>query len=246
MKWACVKNWAEFQHYKDRSPPWIKLHRALLDDFDFQCLPVASRALAPMLWLLAAEHSAGLVCIEPERIAFRLRMTPKEAAQAVTPLIEKGFLITASDLLADCKQPAIPETEIETETEKAIESAKADSHASADADPPSAEGFQPIIDAYHAALPKCLHISVLNPKRKRRLGAVRKLAKQVCEQQGWPYDEPAFFGAYWAECAEDPWMRGEVVNPNNPAWKQNLDVLLAEDRFAGVMDRVIERMRGEA
>jgi hypothetical protein len=72
------------------------------------------------------------------------------------------------------------------------------------------------------------------------------LAKQVCGQQGWPYDEAAFFGAYWAECAEDPWMRGEVVNPNNPAWKQNLDVLLAEDRFAGVMDRVIERMRGEA
>jgi len=117
MRMARVKNWAEFQHYKDRSPPWIKLHRALLDDFDFQCLPVASRALAPMLWLLAAEHADGLVCVEPERISFRLRMTSKEASQAVTPLIEKGFLIVASNVLADCKQVACPETETETETE---------------------------------------------------------------------------------------------------------------------------------
>jgi len=25
-----VKNWGKFQHYKDRNPPWIKLHRGLL------------------------------------------------------------------------------------------------------------------------------------------------------------------------------------------------------------------------
>lgn len=107
-------------------------------------------------------------------------------------------------------------------------------------------GFQPIIDAYHDRLPKCLRIAVLNPKRKKRLAAVRKLAKQVCEEQGWPYDEARFFGAYFDECAEDPWMRGDVPNPHNAHWKQNLDVLLAEDRFASVMDRAIESMRGDA
>lgn len=106
-------------------------------------------------------------------------------------------------------------------------------------------GFQPIIDAYHEKLPRCLRITVLNPKRKRRLAAVRKLAKQVCESQGWTYDEARFFGAYFDECAEDPWMRGEVANPRNAHWKQNLDVLLAEDRFATVMDRAIEAMRGD-
>lgn len=107
-------------------------------------------------------------------------------------------------------------------------------------------GFQPIIDSYHEALPNCLRITVLNPKRKRRLATVRKLAKQVCESQGWKYDEPTFFAAYWGQCAEDPWMRGDVPNPHNPRWKQNLDVLLAEDRFANVMDRAIESMRGGA
>jgi transposase InsO family protein len=30
------------QHYKERSPRWIKLHRKTLDDYEFQCLPLAS------------------------------------------------------------------------------------------------------------------------------------------------------------------------------------------------------------
>jgi hypothetical protein len=49
-----VKNWKTCQHYKKRNPPWIKLHRSTLDDLDFLKLPVASKALAPYLWLLAS------------------------------------------------------------------------------------------------------------------------------------------------------------------------------------------------
>jgi hypothetical protein len=37
------KDWKEFQHYKDRSLLWIKLHRTLLDNAEFQRMPVASR-----------------------------------------------------------------------------------------------------------------------------------------------------------------------------------------------------------
>ena len=32
------KDWGEFQHYKDRSPPWIKLHKKILDNADFSPL----------------------------------------------------------------------------------------------------------------------------------------------------------------------------------------------------------------
>jgi len=114
---ATIKNWAEFQHYKDRSPPWLKLHRGLLDDFDFQRLPVASRALAPMLWLLASESGDGSVTIDPERLAFRLRCTVAEAKEGLTPLISGGFLVVASGVLAECLQDACLEGETETETE---------------------------------------------------------------------------------------------------------------------------------
>lgn len=87
------KKWEEFQHYKDRAPTWIKLHKALLDDFEFASLPVESRALAPMLWLLASEGDNGVFDATIERLAFRLRQTPKEIADALHPLIESGFFV---------------------------------------------------------------------------------------------------------------------------------------------------------
>lgn len=108
------KNWADFQHYKDRAPPWIKLHKTLLDNFDFQSLPVASRALAPMLWLLASEHENGVIDAAPEKLAFRLRMSESSVKDALKPLIDKGFFSVVEgdiDVLAGRKQGAMPETE---------------------------------------------------------------------------------------------------------------------------------------
>ena len=116
-----VKNWSDFQHYKDRSPPWIKLHKALLDDFDYQCLPIASRALAPMLWLLASENMNGMIYADQKKLAFRLRVSEQEIEEGLEPLIQAGFLIIASVVLAPCNSPATPETETEAykpETEK--------------------------------------------------------------------------------------------------------------------------------
>ena len=109
------KNWAVFQHYKDRCPPWIKLHRDLLNNREFICLPIASKALAPMLWLLASETKDGVFNASVEELVFRLRINEKDYADGVKPLIDNGFFIIASGVLADCYQVAIPETERETE-----------------------------------------------------------------------------------------------------------------------------------
>lgn len=98
------KNWGEFQHYKDRAPAWIKLHKNLLDNYEFQCLPVASRALAPMLWLLASEYEGGVIEAAPEKIAFRLRVSFQELNDAIKPLIDNGFFIleqSASSVIAE-------------------------------------------------------------------------------------------------------------------------------------------------
>jgi hypothetical protein len=116
------KNWSLFQHYKDRCPPWIKLHRDLLNDREFMCLPIASKAIAPLLWLLASETKDGVFEASFDELSFRLRLTQKEIEQGIKPLIEKGFFIVASGLLAECKQSAIPETERETETKTERES----------------------------------------------------------------------------------------------------------------------------
>lgn len=119
------KSWGDFQHYKDRAPPWIKLHKSLLDNYEFQCLPVASRAIAPMLWLLASDHERGEIDATPKKLAFRLRMTEREATDALKPLIDNGFfevLHVDSGPLAERKRDAMPEERRgETETEKETE-----------------------------------------------------------------------------------------------------------------------------
>ncbi len=109
--------WSEFQHYKDRAPPWIRLHRKLLDNKDFHRLPVESRALAPMLWLLASESVDGVIEATFDDLAFRLRSDERSIEQAIRPLVERGFFtldLDASEALATRS----PETEAETEAEK--------------------------------------------------------------------------------------------------------------------------------
>ena len=115
------KNWAVFQHYKDRCPPWIKLHRDLLNDRVFMCLPIASKALAPLLWLLASEAKDGKFDGSLDELVFRLHISPKEYEDGVKPLIDKGFFLIASGVLAESYQVAIPETEGETERERETE-----------------------------------------------------------------------------------------------------------------------------
>ena len=111
------KNWRSFQHYGTRNPPWIKLHRSLLTDYAFSRLPVASKALAPLLWLLASEGKEAVIEASIEEIAFRVSMTADEVIAGLKPLIDRGFFIDASGVLAQCLQDARPETERETETE---------------------------------------------------------------------------------------------------------------------------------
>jgi len=111
------KNWAVFQHYKDRCPPWIKLHRDLLNNRAYICLPIASKALAPMLWLLASESKDGVFDGSLDELVFRLHITPKEYQDGVKPLIDKDFFVVVSGVLAERKHNAIPETEGETEKE---------------------------------------------------------------------------------------------------------------------------------
>lgn len=107
------KNWEKFQHYKDRSPPWVKLHKSLLDDRVFMRLPLASKALAPLLWLLASDSKTGEFDASIDELEFRLRISGDDLKQGLKPLIDNGFFVVASGVLADCLQAAVPEAETE-------------------------------------------------------------------------------------------------------------------------------------
>jgi hypothetical protein len=116
-----VRNWPKFQHYKNRRPPWIKLHRDLLEDRAFLSLPVASQALAPRLWLLASDTMDGSLPDRLVDLAWKLRMDHQALLEAAQPLLDleylEGALLQDSDMLASRSQSAILERETEIRVE---------------------------------------------------------------------------------------------------------------------------------
>jgi hypothetical protein len=107
-----VKDWARFQHYRHRRPPWIRLYRSLLDDPTWHGLPLASRALAPMLWLLASETADGTIKHASTMLAFRLHLASTDFEEALNPLVSVGWIEIiepASTMLASCKRPMASE-----------------------------------------------------------------------------------------------------------------------------------------
>lgn len=115
------KNWDRFQHYKDRSPPWIKLHRDVLNDRAFMLLAPATRGVVVLLWLLASESDDGAFDGDPDEIAFRLRITPKEAKSAIDQALQIGFLSRCEHDASNV--PATCSSETEGETEREVQSA---------------------------------------------------------------------------------------------------------------------------
>ena len=105
-----AKNWDRFQHYDNRCPPWIKLHRQLLDDKDYLSLPTASMALAPLLWLLCSENKQGVCEGDEEKLAWRLRKPVEFITEGLPHLLTAKFFTViqgdASKVLAGSKQVA--------------------------------------------------------------------------------------------------------------------------------------------
>lgn len=88
MGYFSIPNWTYYQHYKDRNPPWIKLHREILDSDDWIGWSDASRLLAITLMMVASE-SYGLIKADMAYIKKRLRM---DAEVDLEPLVESGFI----------------------------------------------------------------------------------------------------------------------------------------------------------
>lgn len=115
-----VPTLSKWQHYKDRCPPWIKLHRDVLNDYHFSCLQDASKAHLLSIWLLASQLD-NKVPNDPVWIARRINATE---SVDLKELEASGFIeVMDNDSipLASCKQKAVAETETETETELPIQ-----------------------------------------------------------------------------------------------------------------------------
>jgi hypothetical protein len=115
MRHFRVRNWDKFQHYKNRNPPWIKLHTELLENYDFARLPDASKLLALCIWMLAA-RSDNKIPADPVWVQSKCNIKSKVDLQ---PLFDGQFIEwiqelplpeqDASKMLARCEQSACSE-----------------------------------------------------------------------------------------------------------------------------------------
>ena len=155
-----IKNWSKHQHFKDRTPPWIKLYREILDDPDWHDLDGESAKALVGLWLVASEDESRSGALpELRKLAFRLRVSESDLNQTLTKL--KNWLIFDDiSAISTRYQSDAPETETETETETEAEAEITDANASVVASKPTTPScpHQEIIAAYHEILPSLTRV----------------------------------------------------------------------------------------
>jgi hypothetical protein len=99
-----IKSWKQYQHYKDRTPPWIKLHQSILTSEAWILGSDATRVLmvASMLLASRSETFDGVFSGNPDYVK---RVCYLNEAPDFKPLIENDFLELVHDAsapLAEC------------------------------------------------------------------------------------------------------------------------------------------------
>lgn len=87
------------------------MHRDLLYNYEFRCLPDSSKSHLMLIWLLASQIG-NKIPNDPDWIRERIGCHEKVD---LSDLIDSGFLIADSKAIASRKQSATPETEAKTE-----------------------------------------------------------------------------------------------------------------------------------
>lgn len=172
-----IRNWRKFQHFKDRRPPWIKVHKEILDQRDINAISDRSFRVLIGLWLLASEDEemqGGLP--EIADIAFRLRMPERDllkAFQELTPFLECDDISAISARYQVDDPETETETETYTETETETETVKNGTI--------TAKQVQAVVDYWNAqaVLPTARGIS------EKRDKAIRALLKDTATRNCW-------------------------------------------------------------
>lgn len=222
-----IENWSSYQSYRDRRPPWIRFHKTMLDNYEYQSMSAESRALLPMLWLLASEDEdpvSGLIRDSYEKVTFRLRMDKKVFEKSLKELEKNSFISLIVGCQAidnkqcnesvtvpylDRNETVTPETETETEAET----------EEGDKSPPLDEAiFHYNQAAEKAGLPKAQKITkTRKSKLKARLADCGGL-------EGWL--------VALEKVSNSSFCKGK----NDRGWTADLDFMLKEQSFVNIME----------
>lgn len=127
MEYLRVKNWREFQHYKDRNPTFVKLHLNLLNDVEYLALPDKAKLVLVHCWIAAGnlwnpkKETEPLLPFDSSLLRVLLHLSQR---LYLDELVLSGFLIPvpndynnlriepAIKSLAKPEQVASPEAEV--------------------------------------------------------------------------------------------------------------------------------------
>ena len=126
MRYFQIKNFRNYQHYKKRKPPWIKLYFSLLNNYKFNKLDDAGKFHYIALIMLASQYENRLEWDEEHLSKVLHTNAPLdlntlqtldliEEIDADSNVLAKCYQ-NASKMLASRYQNATPETETEAET----------------------------------------------------------------------------------------------------------------------------------
>lgn len=173
MKYLRVVNLKKYQHYKERRPPWVKLHRTVLSDYAFSRLQDASKSHLMLLWLLASEYDNKL----PHDAEWLGRKIDAHSPVNIEELVSAGFLEAyedASVMLAPCVQDESKRGSTENR-EQRTETATTPPAAAKGKAPPAVLLRSPDVEAilahYRAVHPR------KRPDEKARKAIVRALSR---------------------------------------------------------------------
>jgi hypothetical protein len=112
-----IRNWEKFQHYKKMNPPWIRLYQSLLRDRAYQKLSDTSRSHLVGLFIIASQSGNH---IPADQVWLKHELCTKTAIDLKT-LSASGWIqyesedaskvLAETEMLARCKQDALPETD---------------------------------------------------------------------------------------------------------------------------------------
>lgn len=200
-----VKNYEQYQHYKDRSPPWIKLYRCILHDFAFRKLSEQDRFRYIGCLILACE-TENKIPYDEVYLSGILGLT--------TPKVDLSALLKSKLLLAHGAITRRVETE-ERRVEKIITS-------------PDGDSTREVFDEFWEAYPKRngkrigkekareLFNKLLPDDQKLCILAARNYGASMRAKEGFIRDPERFLKAdYWRE-----WIEPETPQANKHVIEQ--------------------------
>ncbi len=92
MQYLKVKNHDLYQHYGDRNPPWVKLYRVIMGDYDLRQVSIPSRLCFIYCTILASETD-NRIPFDCKFLTDRMGFVVTESV--VTSLIDRGLLLAS-------------------------------------------------------------------------------------------------------------------------------------------------------